>query len=367
MKKNSRIEYLLAQLRQNACSSEELAELYAYFMDDSGIKVIDKHLVKIWDSSSKYNADLDSENILSNIHGKICNQNDEQYLIKTSLNKNRNIMSFFKYAAIFIIAFGISWITHNITKIENPVAISALTDSNEVIVSYGSKSKIRLPDGSFVHLNSGSKIIYPALFDSTHRNVFLEGEAHFKVKADPARPFFVKTSDITIKVTGTEFNVNSYPESNIIETTLISGSLEISGKSYRLLEKKKSILIKPNQKAVFVKDIQKLDMDKKVELEKKTIETIIPKVSLQEIINTEPVTAWVNNRLIFENEKFKDLIVKIERWYDVKIILKTQSLSEERFTGSFENETIEQVLNALRMAEPFEYTINKNKIVIYRN
>jgi ferric-dicitrate binding protein FerR (iron transport regulator) len=273
-----------------------------------------------------------------------------------------------KYAAVFVIAFAVSWFLNNQFKKQILTRSTNYKDNCEVAVSLGSKSKIRLPDGSVVNLNSGSKLIYPSFFSNKNRQVNLEGEAYFVVNADSLRPFYVHTSDITIKVIGTSFNVKSYPESNTIETTLVSGSLEISDKAIINPDNRnfnKHLILKPNQKAVYIKDLNRLTIDDRKELKLEANQMKVPRLSIQDKIDTQSLTAWKDNKLIFNNEKFEDLAVKLERWYNVKIIIKSRELKKERFTGTFENETTEQVLNALKIAEPFEYTMDKNNIVIY--
>ena len=75
--------------------------------------------------------------------------------------------------------------------------------------------------------------------------------------------------------------------------------------------------------------------------------------------------AWKDGRLIFKNEKFEDLAVRLEKWFGVKIIILNPKIKEVKITGLFENETIVQVLEALKIAVPFEYKINDKEILIY--
>ena len=354
------MEKLLNKLAKRELSEEEIKDLAACFREKTPSGDMNTYFLKIWDRCHKYNSELDSEILLHNIHNRLNISPDNK--------KKRKITSLFpdllKYAAIFIIVFSLSWFLNNqyhkqiISGRWNNINNIAV---NEVEVSLGSKSKIKLSDGTVVKLNSGSKLTCPALFDDMKRQVYLEGEAYFDVKADSSRPFFVNTSDITIKVIGTSFNLKSYPGSNTIVTTLVSGSLEISHKYAQ------SITLKPNQKAIYIRDQHKLTLDERKELNLKPGQMKVPKISLQDQIDTRPLTAWKDGKLIFNNEQFEDLAIKLERWYNVKIIIKSQKLKKERFTGTFENETTEQVLKALQIAEPFEYDINKNIITIYSN
>lgn len=364
MSDNLQLENLLKKLINRKLSEDELYVLSEEFKSDMIFEELDRYFLKIWDQSSKESNVPDPEKMLDQLHRKLSVDNAKpgsgKLLFKSGV--------YLKYAAVFVIAFGLSW-TISTWYGKRSVSSGKLSAGhNEITVSYGSKSKIRLPDGSVVNLNSGSKLIYPSVFTGKNRNVNLEGEAYFNIQADSARPFFVHTSDIIIKALGTAFNVKSYPDANTIETTLVSGSLEITERKSLLSGLPgtgKHLLLSPNQKAVFIKDIDSLTVKEKDELHIIPGQFKIPKISLVERIDPQPVTAWKDNKLIFNNERFEDLAVVLERWYNIKINIKSRELKNERFTGIFENETTEQVLNALKIAEPFEYTMDKNNIVIF--
>ena len=84
----------------------------------------------------------------------------------------------------------------------------------ECYVGNGEKQVITMSDSTTVILNSGSVLIYPENFGADEREVYLTGEAIFDVTKDASHPFIVKTSDFSIKVLGTLFNVCSYPEAD---------------------------------------------------------------------------------------------------------------------------------------------------------
>ena len=132
---------------------------------------------------------------------------------KTIMLRNR----FLRYAGIFLliltIGLGSYFLGQGKTKSIND-------DYCEIVVPYGGKSSVILPDGSNVWLNAGSRMKYYRSFDVESREVFLEGEAYFDVKREKY-PFIVHTSHLDIQVLGTVFNVKSYPDEDMIETTLV--------------------------------------------------------------------------------------------------------------------------------------------------
>lgn len=103
------------------------------------------------------------------------------------------------------------WNSDNPTTVPQNKQVVMLTKKNPI----GQKSHIQLPDGSQVWLNAESSIAYPEVFDESHRTVSLQGEAFFEVKQDSMRPFKVEAGQIGVKVLGTEFNFNAYPDNSL--------------------------------------------------------------------------------------------------------------------------------------------------------
>jgi transmembrane sensor len=246
-----------------------------------------------------------------------------------------------------------------------PPALTAASAS-EIVTNIGSKTHVVLPDGTLVWLNSGSRITYDKNFGAGLREINLMGEAFFDVAHNTQTPFVIHTARIDIKVLGTRFNVKSYPSDNTTEATLIRGSIEVSIKD-RPSEK---IILKPNEKLVVANDDSTLHRtlpgrhsavkdESLVSIRKPTYET-----------NTGAVieTSWVDNKLMFQNEEFGELAVKMERWYGVSIHFDNADLEKLQFTGSFQKETIQQALDALKETDattPFKYRITENQITIY--
>lgn len=239
----------------------------------------------------------------------------------------------------------------------------------KTIVGKGQKSIVILPDNTKVWLNSESELTYPANFGKNKREVSLIGEAYFSVTHDHEHPFLVNTAEIKIKVYGTEFNVKCYKDEQIVETTLIKGSLGISRKER---SEESEIMLKPNEQFVYyrknsiVSKVIANKEDEKTDLKRKADESVLVKTKphLIQNLNPYPITAWKEQRLVFTNESFSELATKLERWYDVKVIIESQKIRQYRYKGTFENETIEQALSALKLATPFNFIIEKRTVYI---
>lgn len=240
----------------------------------------------------------------------------------------------------------------------------------KVITTPGMKTTFRLPDGTEIWMNAGSVLKYPKFFGNKVREVYLSGEAYFKVKHDAGRPFIIRTSDMNIKVLGTEFDIRAYPDEDFAETSLIKGAVEVTvnnGKENR------QIFLKPKQKVV----VEKISSDMNVVNENQKEqhhETSLPSLTAVQHVQIEPVkevsgdiiseTAWQQNTLLFEDETLESLAKQLDMWYGVNITIQDSSLAKQRFTGRADNVPLDKLLKILQMIKPFQYSINDKEVVI---
>ena len=238
---------------------------------------------------------------------------------------------------------------------------------NVVETPRGSRATVILPDGSKVSLNAESKLTYPQQFTDDQREIFLEGEAYFEVRKDLEKKFLVKTPDLTVKVFGTSFNVKSYPDENTTETTLVEGSISVYKHSTNGKIVGSEMKMQPNQRLVFYKDQENITPT--ISPIKK-IENVPPrkaKLVLSKRIDTERFVSWKDGHLKIVSEPMKNISVTLERRYDVRIHFVDEDIKQLRFTGTFKNETIEQVLAAMKLASPIEYRILEREIWISKD
>lgn len=275
-----------------------------------------------------------------------------------------------KIAAIFIVAFfsgilTLYFIYHSPSKINNNIAYS------EHKVSYGSKSQLILPDGSKVWLNAGSKLRYSFQFNQLIREVYLEGEAFFDVSKNKNKPFFVKTMGVTIKVLGTVFNVKAYPNDKVIETSVQRGIVQVISNS-TLSKGVQKVFLHANQKATYIKMIGEI-LGSQVSnksigkvIKKDSLENIMP-FSISDSVNMKAITSWKEKKWIIEKEHLGDLGIDIERRYDVKVLFADKTLKSYVFSGVLIDESLEQVLNVIKLSAPVNYEVNKKVVTFYLN
>lgn len=200
--------------------------------------------------------------------------------------------------------------------------------------------KLVLSDGTIVWLNADTQFRFPEEFSETAKNrvVFLDGEAFFEVAHNNKQPFIVNTNGIDVKVLGTKFNVSSYQNDDFISTTLLEGSVKVMDSVNN-----SSLVLKPSFQASFQKKDAKFHSKK---------------------VNVLEYTAWMQNRIVFNDAPFEKLLSKIERKYNVEIVNNNERIKKIRFNGQFDIENIESILKALSTSYHFRYSISNNKVII---
>ncbi|MDN3593305.1 FecR family protein [Zunongwangia endophytica] len=211
---------------------------------------------------------------------------------------------------------------------------------NTINVPKGKRIQLVLSDGTKVYLNSESSLRFPSHFPKTEqlRKVSITGEAVFEVHKDSLKPFIVEAGMLNIEVLGTRFNVDAYPQSKQISTTLAEGSVQINYDN-------EVFKLEPGEAGILSQNTDVLSVEK---------------------VNVANKMAWVDDRLLFINESFAEIQKKIERSYGVQIINKNAHLNDVRFNGDFDikSETIEDVLDAFKAVDFFEYTYKNNIVTI---
>lgn len=210
---------------------------------------------------------------------------------------------------------------------------------NQTIMGQGHKGSVTLPDGTVVWLNSNSKLIYPDKFEESTRSVKLEGEGYFEVTSNKDAPFYVETTDMTVKVLGTHFDVRSYERKNAFEAVLLSGKVEVQMK-----KNGEKLILAPNEKFSFDKQTNSYGVEK---------------------VNASDYTLWTAEKLIFEDESLSAIFKKMERWYDIDISCQKNVPLNARYSLTVRNEPMEEILKMLSIIAQIEYTIKDDKIIIH--
>jgi transmembrane sensor len=358
------IDELLDLYLNHQLNKEQQQELFDRINNDQEEETATAWFKRIWEDIHIEIPDRNSQEAFLKLKTKLSLKDDNTRFHNFSRESYSaggfGIKTFSRYAAVFLLAFGLAWLVFQTKKAPVPTRSSG---ANVVYVPNGSKGYLTLEDGTQIWLNCGSRLTYNNFSNAPTREVFLEGEAFFDVRKNSNRPFIVKTSDLKVKVLGTRFNIKSYPSEKITETILVSGRVEIEEMNPASAGMK-LITLEPNQKATFYSETGKLTIDKRANDLSAGVRIPV-KQKIIETVNPELYTSWKDEKLIFNNERLESLVVKMERWYNVNITLKDTLLKNYRYTGKFEKENIEQAMHALKLATPLEYSIDKNNITLY--
>jgi ferric-dicitrate binding protein FerR (iron transport regulator) len=215
-----------------------------------------------------------------------------------------------------------------------------LTSWNTLEIPSGVRSECLLPDSTKVYLNSGTVLKYPEKFNDTIREVILTGEAYFEVVKNTNTPFIVNTRNLNIEVTGTHFKAVNYPHENLTEIVLIEGSINLFRGNY-FLSKKDIIPLVPGEIAFLENGEGK--------------ELTIKNVDIQKY------RAWKDGVLIFRDDSMQDVVRRLNRWFNVEIKLTGSELTNYVYTATFQDESLLQILELLKISAPIEYNIIEKK------
>ncbi|KRT13343.1 hypothetical protein ASU31_25110 [Pedobacter ginsenosidimutans] len=273
-------------------------------------------------------------------------------LISSRENPPRSFIPYYWAAAALLVICMAALLTFKLGK-SSPQPVSLLA----VITKKGEKKKVVLPDGSVVIVNSESELHYSGNFDGPERKVDLVGEAYFDVVHDVRKPFIVHSKKMDIRVLGTLFNVRSYL-GETTEASLIRGAIQI----FLPASNKALVTLKPNEKFVLGSGVM-LTPSKQLVSRGRDFIVTAPR---PELASTPPRDIeWIHNRLSFDDQGFREVAVLLERWYNVTITIDNPNLLKYRFTGTFNDTGLIDILDALKTSQDFNYRKEGERINIY--
>ena len=218
-------------------------------------------------------------------------------------------------------------------KQENNVIAEAQSGIVHTVEAFpGSKIVVDLPDSSRVWLNSGSKLKYPVRFDQEKREVELTGEGYFEISKSNV-PFLVNNVGSTVKVYGTEFNLDTYDESQI-SLALVEGKVSV-------LHQNKEYFLKPGQLAEFASNTRRLSINQ---------------------VELDEYTSWRDGYYIFRGKPLESILRKLKYRYNYEFVIEDQKLAEYRYNAKIRDLGLDQLLHFLTLTGPLEYKIEKTNL-----
>lgn len=275
----------------------------------------------------------------SEVNGKIFMEERKTYdaLLFTSrdvMNKKKRLSAFTPWMISTVAAVALLLIVGGLYLFNNN---HYPEQYNTILVPSGQRINLILADNSNVWLNANTTLRYPTQFSKKNRTVYLDGEGYFEVSKNEKKPFIVKTGLGDVQVTGTSFNVEASSKHNIFETSLFTGSVDIYRNEAKLAS------LNPNQKS--------------------TLENNMLLVSK---ITDNDEYLWRKGLIAFNNKKLDEILLSLEKYFDVDIHIDSQSLPQHTYTGKFrQSDGVDYALRVLQKSIHFSYLRDENTGKIY--
>jgi len=271
----------------------------------------------------------------------------------------RRILRYTSVAAACLLAAMAIWKWSFTPEIKEPVPVL-----QQLATQNGSRSQLVLSDGTNVWLNAGSKLEYPKQFSGKVRSVTLEGEAYFDVTHNEGQPFLVHTKAFTVKVLGTAFNIRAYNDEDSAAASLIRGKIAVQLNA----DTSKTIMLLPREKLIIPTPAvaeEPIDAGRKETNISNTQKFTVNKAFIStDKQNTVLETEWKENKLAFKNTSFEKIAMALEKWFAVEIHFKNDNKKKLNLTGTFEGESLEEILNAFReTGNAFKYSKDSNGVI----
>jgi len=332
------------QQKKNIDYDQLLASYFSGTISEEDEKVLEE-----WKNASEENLNIFEEtkklrlsmNLLSEMKGyntpeALSNVHKKTYVVSLK-HQNKIIFYCQRIAAILffpVLIAGAIYFMHG-----NKIESSSVAWQN-ITTSGGIRSQFQLPDGTEVCLNSCSSLKYPSSFTGKFRDVKLKGEAFFHVSKNKKNPFIVHMGKINVKVVGTKFDAMNYDDEKCTEVVLTDGKVQLMDSSIACSKNRLITEMKPGQRAVYENGSKKIILND---------------------VNPEKYISWTKGQLIFKDDSIKEVVRKLNRWFNVKIKIADPEINNYIYTATFQNETIEQIINLFCRTSPIRYTVVPGK------
>lgn len=318
------VKQVIDRFANSSCDELTKNEVQQWLTDEEHADEKNAALYDVWQKTSG-DKDYEVYNSLNAVYRKV------GVSVDYSWKKQIHLSSFVRYAAAVTLLVIVSSITFFATKSQySEIAMV------ENYTRFGEMLTIKLPDGSEVQTNSGTLLLYPEKFTGDTRTVFLLGEANFKVKPDPAKPFIVRSNTMSVTALGTEFNVSSYSEKSEVVATLIEGKVKVvcglNGENY---------ILHPGQQVSYSKNSGQSHLSH---------------------VDIDDVTAWKRGVLVFRSVTVQEMIMTLQRKYNVVVEYHENRFNNDKYNFRFsEKASLEEVLAIMKeIVGDFKHSIRGN-------
>jgi transmembrane sensor len=324
------IDDLLGKKLANEISPEEENTLQNWLKESPNNEQYFKDFQWLWAQThlAKSTKQVDTEGALATLHTRMDAETPTLKAVKTP-SKIFNIYTIMKAAAVVFIAFGLY---NQFAKPIPPVSF----------VAQNKPQTDTLMDGSIITLNKKSGLTLSERFNKNERRMKLTGEAYFQVAHDATRPFVVDVQDVEVKAVGTAFNIDNVTDARFVSILVTDGKIKISGR----VETKFAV---KGETAIYDTQLGTISIEKKAEDNK---------------------LAYKTRQFRFDETPLSIAVAEISKAYSVSILLKNKELERCPVVVTFDNKSLEEMLEILKVTCPFtiekvgdEYILSKDKVI----
>lgn len=352
MEANNRLEILLQKYLNGDIDLKDQDALFEMLLDNVNTEVllqkIEADLLLEEDMNTIIHPQIAEEIIV-----KILNTEPAVNDIINLNSKKRSIFTYLTIAAsiiglILLSYFGLNYVDSSKKSFAAiiPQNIDYKVNKSNLVQS------IILSDSSVVLLEPGSTLHYDKIFKGNNREVYLEGEAFFKVKKNPNKPFLVYYNNIVTKVLGTSFRVGTNKSNGQLIVEVATGRVQVSENS-KLSRSKSTItpvIITPNQKVSYDQIVRRFET------------SIVNHPTL--VINNEEAEILEPHALLFDQQKLSTVFNQLEKFYKIEITVENSAIYNCVFTGDISHLDLFSALKIITITTNAEYEINGTKILI---
>jgi ferric-dicitrate binding protein FerR (iron transport regulator) len=323
----------MARKLSGEATQEELCELQGHLSADAAAEERSKVLDQFWSRQEHETHPSVEENLKKVLSG--LNLSPANTPVIPLKRRSRWI-----WAAAAVLTFLVAGTIAFYIRKDGSDTLASLVEKHN---AKGTKSIIQLSDGSKIWLNADSKLKYPEIFKGGAREVYLNGEAFFDVAKSNGHPFIIHLASGTIQVLGTSFNVRAYDSEPVVETSVATGKIAFIPKYKTAHKKQDTIYLAPDHKASYTFDAEELRTSATSGKEDK---------------------AWTEGKLVFRGMNMEQIAVELERNFGKKVVFADDAPKSFVFTGSFENNTLDEIMYYLSITKNFSYKITNTELLI---
>lgn len=335
---------LLDKYLSGQCTSEETLRVEAWYAAQRGEK-------DVLSTLSDLDKQLLEEETLKKIKTTLGVPFDNQEETPKKLSFWRNRVFQMGMPASFLLVCWAGWFYFQTTtpaKTEDALFGIIEPIKEDAIIRFVNKeAKLithRLPDGTQVCLHPNAELSYPKAFEGKTRQVTFIGEGFFDVAHDSLHPFLIQSNKMQIRVLGTKFNVKALPKQAIFQVSVVSGSVAVRSMTEKGKASLETIILKPQQKALFEVATNHLTALETVAEAKKEI--------------FEPIS------INFNDTPVREVINQLERQFNIQIQLSDKALSKCLLTADFNKQSLPVILEILCTSLDVTYTLSGDTLIL---